>query len=274
MQRILVPCDFSPSAEEAFSFAVKLALQSKGDLHVLHVFDLTFLHGVPSVSTSYMFQPTFLQQMEKEARDKFQKLWEKHSPMTLAVKFRYHLGSVAHEIKTYVHQENIDLVVMGTQGTGEAKWGSNVEKVIRSVSVPVMALRKAPSMPIRNIVFAVNPANKNKAVTEKVKSLQSFFDARLHLLNVNTPVIFTPDRTMETALQNFANESELTNYTLNIRSDYSVQEGIAHFAKEIQADAIALGTHAWAGLIHTVVGSVTEDVANQSKILTWSCALE
>lgn len=42
MQRILVPCDFSASAEEAFSFAVKLALQSKGELHVLHVLDSPF----------------------------------------------------------------------------------------------------------------------------------------------------------------------------------------------------------------------------------------
>jgi nucleotide-binding universal stress UspA family protein len=274
MQRILVPCDFSAPAEEAFSFAVKLALQSKGELHVLHVLDLTFLQGIPSVSTSYMFNPTFLQQTEKEAREKFQKLWEKHAPMTLAVKFKYHLGTVIHEIEKYVREEAIDLVVMGTQGSGGAKWGSNTEKVVRCAHVPVMALRKAPSRPIKHIVFAVYPGNKSKKLIEEVRKLQTFFNAQLHLLHVNTPLLFTPDPTMQEALQHYASASGLTNYTLNIRSDHSVQEGVARFAKEIDADAIAMGTHAWTGLVHAMVGSVTEDVVNQADILTWSCSLE
>ncbi|HEY5749820.1 MAG TPA: universal stress protein [Chryseolinea sp.] len=274
MQRILVPCDFSASAEEAFSFAVKLALQSKGELHVLYVLDLTFLQGIPSVSTSYMFNPTFLQQMEKEAREKFQKLWEKHSPMTLAVKFKYHLGTIVHEIEKYVREEAIDLVVMGTQGSGGSKWGSNTEKVVRYASVPVMALRKAPSGPIKDIVFTVHPGYESKRLTGEVKKLQAFFDARLHLLHVNTPLLFTPDPTLQETLQHYANASGLTNYTLNIRSDYTVQEGVAHFAKEIHADAIAMGTHAWKGLVHAMVGSMTEDVVNHVDIPTWSCSLE
>lgn len=274
MQRILVPCDFSASAEEAFSFAVTLALKSKGELHVLYVLDLTFLQGIPSVSTSYMFNPTFLQQMEKETRGKFQNLWEKYSPMTLPVKFKYHLGTIVHEIDKYVREEGIDLVVMGTQGSGGSKWGSNTEKVVRCAGVPVMALRKAPASPVKNIVFAIHPEYESKRLTGEIKKLQDFFDARLHLLHVNTPLLFTPDPTLQESLEHYANASGFRNYTLNIRSDYTVQEGVARFAREIHADAIAMGTHAWKGLVHAMVGSTTEDVVNQVDILTWSCPLE
>lgn len=89
MKRILVPCDFSDTAMEAFKFAISITQQVKGELHVLHVLDMTFLGGSPSLSHAYAFNVQFLRDLEKEAEEKFQTMWERFSPQTLGVKFHH-----------------------------------------------------------------------------------------------------------------------------------------------------------------------------------------
>lgn len=44
MKKILVPCDFSDSAVQAFKFAVEIANQSKGEILLLNVVELPVIH--------------------------------------------------------------------------------------------------------------------------------------------------------------------------------------------------------------------------------------
>jgi len=60
MKNILIPCDFSKPAEEAFRFAVNIAKQNDGQVHVLYVIDITFLHGNPTLSNAFAFNAGFL----------------------------------------------------------------------------------------------------------------------------------------------------------------------------------------------------------------------
>ena len=44
MKKILVPCDFSKQAINAYRFALDIAAQSKGTILLLHVIELPVLH--------------------------------------------------------------------------------------------------------------------------------------------------------------------------------------------------------------------------------------
>jgi len=59
-------------------------------------------------------------------------------------------------------------------------------------------------------------------------------------------------------------------HSLNVYDDYSVQEGIFHFADLVDADLIALSTHGRQGLLHFLQDSIAEDVVNKAdrNILT------
>ncbi|HEY9045522.1 MAG TPA: universal stress protein [Ohtaekwangia sp.] len=274
MKNILVPCDFSDPAEEAFRFAIDIARQSEGEVHVLHVIDITFLQGNPSLSYSYAFNLSFLKEIEKDAEDKFNAMRNRHAAKTVAVKFKHIIGSLISEIESYIKTNGINLVVMGTQGTGHAKYGSNTAKVVRHVQVPVITIHTAPEAAIRNIVYPVIPEQKDDALVSQVKELQKFFHARLNLLWVNTPFILKPDPDAQRELQVFAQEFGLYNYTINIRSDYTIEDGVEHFSREIDADMIAMGTHAWKGILHLVVGSITEDVVNHQHVPVWTCFMK
>lgn len=55
-------------------------------------------------------------------------------------------------------------------------------------------------------------------------------------------MFFKSDGGSNAELNEFAREKQFSNCTTNIRSDYTLESGIAHFAKEKNADLIALGT--------------------------------
>lgn len=269
MKNILVPCDFSEPAEEAFRFAIEVARKSEGEVHVLHVIDITFLRGNPSLSYNYAFNLSFLKEMEQEAETKFNTLRSRYAPRTLSVRFTHSIGSLTLEIENYGKTHAIDLIIMGTHGTGRAGYGSNTEKTVRHAKVPVIAIRTAPAA-IQDIVYPVIPDQKNEELVAKVKALQKFFHACLHLLWVNTPFMLKPDPDAQRELQAFASESDLKDYTINIRSDYTSEDGIVHFTNEINADMIAMGTHAWKGIVHLMVGSVTERVVGHQAAAVWT----
>jgi nucleotide-binding universal stress UspA family protein len=200
-------------------------------------------------------------------------MWERYSPLTLPVKFEHRIGSLVPDVQQQVTEKKIDLVIMGTHGAQGTTWGSNTEKVIRNVSVPVLAIRKAPEKTITNIVFPVAPAQTGERLVDEVKKLQAFFNARLQLLWINTPIVFKTDAEAQFDLQTFANTYSLKDYTVNIRSDYTIEEGIFRFAKETAGQMIAMGTHHWKGLAHFFVGSHAGEIARVAAIPLWTCTL-
>lgn len=273
MKNILVPCDFSKPAEEAFKFAVNIASQGKGSIHVLYVIDITFIGGNLTLINSYAFSIGFLKAIEKEVEHKFEVMRSRYAPLTLPVKFTHQIGTLTLQIEKYIAANSIDLVLMGTHGDGKATFGSNTEKIVRYSPVPVLAVRTAPAH-ITNIVVPVIPDQTDDNFIQAIKALQNFFQARIHLLYINTPVFFKSDPDSNKELSTFAREKKFTNYTANIRSDYTIEAGITNFAKEIDADMIALGTHAWKGLAHFFIGSIAEDMVNHGKIPIWTLCLK
>ncbi|MBT1690739.1 universal stress protein [Dawidia soli] len=268
MKNILVPCDFSKPAEDAFRFAIDIARQSGGQVHVLYVINMTFLHGRPSMSNAYAFNLNFLKDIEKESDEKFRVMWSRYAPFTMKVMFRHVISSLVPEVEQYIRDYAIDLVIMGTHGEGNAVIGSNTDKVVRRSPVPVLSVRTYPGR-IEKIILPIMGAHENRHFVDAVKELQTFFQAHLHIVYINTPLYFRNEPDALHDLERFA-QGKFTNYTLYIRSDYTVEAGIAHFATEIDADLIALGTHAWKGLLHLIVGSVAEDLINNLKTPIWT----
>lgn len=159
MKNILVPCDFSKPSEEAFKFAVSIASQSKGDVHVLHVIDITYLNGNPTLANSYAFNVDFIKEIERAVEQKFQIMRGRFAPLTMSVTFKHTLSSLTSAIENYINENKIDLVLMGTHGQGNAALGSNTEKIVRNSPVPVLSLRTAP-VHVRSIVLPLLPPAK------------------------------------------------------------------------------------------------------------------
>jgi hypothetical protein len=104
----------------------------------------------------------------------------------------------------------------------------------------------------------------------EVKTLQNFFDAKLHLVFINTPAFFRRDTDTVPQLEKFAKRFMLKNYTLNVFNDMTEEDGIINFSKMQQADMVAMRTHGRKGLAHLGFGSIAEDVVNHIDCPIWT----
>ncbi len=201
-------------------------------------------------------------------------MWEKYCPLTLPATFEHTIGSLVPDILNHIQENAIDLVVMGTHGEGDGNWGSNADKVIRRSPVPVFAIRKDPGRDIKKIVVPVSPNQMDTRFSERLKKLQSFFGASLHFLWINTPRIFRNDSEALDELRSFTKSGNFENCEIEVRTDYNVEEGIYRFARDIDADMIAMGTHGWTGLTHFFTGSIAEDLVNHVNLPVWTTTLK
>lgn len=275
MKRILVPCDFSKPAINAYRFALDIAAQARGTIHLLHVIELPVLHDsllMPVLD----FEEQLLQDLRKSAESRFKKITEKYTYEGANVVVKTEFGSVSRMLHDYIIKESIDIVVMGSHGATGARElfiGSNAERMVRKSPVPVLIIKDYYKGPISNIVFPnVFEAEDQEDLVMRVKALQAFFKARLHLVWINTPVNFASDTLTMKKLQAFAKRFLLKDYTINVFSYTDEEGGILEFAKRVKGDLIAMGTHGRKGISHLIYGSLAEDVANHHSGLVWTYA--
>jgi nucleotide-binding universal stress UspA family protein len=279
MKKILVPCDFSKPAVNAFRFALDVARQSKGVVHLLNVIELPVLHDTVLMPV-LNFEQELLTDLKKKSEAQFKKLNDRYNTANLKIKVitKVEFGNVFTTIQDYIKESEIDLVIMGSHGASgvrELLIGSNAEKIVRRSSVPVLVTKDYFKGPIKNIVFPNTlETEKQEDLVMKVKALQNFFKAKLHIVWINTPLNFTADTTTRKRLEQFAKRFMFRDYTINVFNHTDEEYGILQFASTIKADLIAMGTHGRRGIPHLLNGSVAEDVVNHNSGLVWTYAMK
>lgn len=276
MKKILVPCDFSDQAIQAYKLAMDTATISGGEVLVLKVIDLPFLYESAFGMQPSWHDPTLILKLEDEFRRNYEKLKKLYAEVPAPVSLLIERGPVTLTILRVIDEQQIDLVVMGTQGAGHGFLiGTNTARIGRSSPVPVISLRKSGDIyAIKNIVLPTTLRLDQTEFISRVKSLQNFFKASLHILLINTPFNFRDDKTAQEAMDEFVKHYKLKDFVLKIRNDMSEQEGIINYASEVKADMIAMGTHGRKGISHVVYGSIAEDVVNSAGCPVWTSTLK
>jgi nucleotide-binding universal stress UspA family protein len=139
---ILVPTDGTEGAAAAIDPAVDIASTYDASVHALSVVDSTAM-GFDVRSD------TILDALEEAARTALDTVEERATEASVsAVETSVDYGTPYREIRSYVDEHEIDLVVMGTQGrSGIERYllGSVAEKTVRTSPVPVMTVRQSDS---------------------------------------------------------------------------------------------------------------------------------
>lgn len=144
IKKVLVSTDFSAAAASAIPYAVSLAQEYEGEVHIVHVVEDS-LYYAQFVYEGAPFDPTVL--IEGLVEDRKKKLTEVLKDIPKNVKCRTHLrrGVVATEIMAAAKETDADLVVIATHGrTGFSHliFGSVAERVVRECPCPVLTVRE------------------------------------------------------------------------------------------------------------------------------------
>ena len=105
---------------------------------------------------------------------------------------------------------DIDLIVMGSHGANGLKEmfiGSNAEKVVRTSETPVLVIKNEhQDFNIKEFVFASDFKNDNKETYKQAVKLAEAFEAKIHLLMVNTASNFTTTAAAKVRIRNLLKE--------------------------------------------------------------------
>ncbi|MFZ9981797.1 MAG: universal stress protein [Cyclobacteriaceae bacterium] len=272
MKKILVPTDFSKHGMAALETAVELAKKSGAAITLLHVVEQALTgsytisgEGHPNESEERMF--TY--EMIKKSRQILEKQVMDPRFKNVTVTGELKLGNPYHGIRAIITDHKPDLVVMGARGNNSLEriiLGSTTERVVRHMDCPVLTVHKKPlNFKFKNIVYATSMSEEEESFSQAVRRIQELFGATVHMVRINTPGDFQRDRSVKRYMQTFAKRIGLKNFTLNVYSDLTAEEGIIYFADEIKADMICMATHGRTGFAHVLAGSVAEDVVTHSR---------
>mgnify|MGYP000374141989 CR=1 FL=1 len=277
MNNILVPTDFSPEAYDALKVAVDISKTVDGQIVLLNVIDAPGGNNFSSqggsagnTSLDDIFTAKLIEKMRNDLDDMLEGFESDNISKEMA------LGDVRDKINERVVLDNIDLVVMGTKGADgmqEVMVGSNAEKIVRKSHCPVLTLKQGSlDVDPKNIVFASDFTENYDNIAPKLKDFQKHYDAKLHLLFVNTPNKFEMSSETRRRIMAFVSKYGIENYTINIYNHRDEEDGILNFAEEFEMDLIAVATHSRKGLAHLLSGSIAEGVVNHSKkpVLSYS----
>jgi len=140
-QKILIATDGSENAAIAVSYGVIIARAMGAEVHILYVISTEHAVTTRTVMGWTDSFEKYLEEIGKEALVYATGVGEKEG---VKVESFFRKGRPAEEILEYAEENNIDLIIMGTQGlTGIKKFliGSVTEKVLRHSKVPVMIVR-------------------------------------------------------------------------------------------------------------------------------------
>ena len=270
MKKIIVPVDFSIHSENALQTAAFLAKENKAEVVVVHMLELS--NSLVNQSDESSNQETFfyLKLAEKKFKEFLQKEYLSDLKVTPIIKH----FKIFSELDQLAREENVDLIVMGSKGADGLKEmfiGSNTEKVIRHAHVPVMVIKEKPiTKKIEKVVFACDFTNDDVSPYLEAKDFFKKLGSTLQLVYINTPTTkFKNSKEVEEEMKVFfekANENTSSINNVKIISDYTVEKGILYFANASNADIIAVATHGRKGISHFFEGSISEDIANHSKL--------
>jgi len=236
MKRILVPTDFSPTAERAFSFALDLAAKAKGTIILYHTYvpvESTFI-GTEKIRKQYNTQN------ETNIVKQLQRLRKKVAGESNEVAVSAIVGRspLIDNILGFAEHNHIDLIVMGTQGASGLKKtiiGSVAARVIEKSDLPVLLVpAKYELEEPKQFVFATNYQSSDKQALTLVDAIAKLYHAEiavLHFLNVYDTEAEKEKKkndfdTFAYSLQRVFNESKIKFHLLEVPSVMETMEAL------------------------------------------------
>lgn len=270
--RILVPLDGSTAAEAAIPEAERVAAGT-AEVH--------FLHVVPSLPLVLGASAESMRECHDEALAYLDTL-RRSFPRVVGPDL-IRTGDAADAILQVALEVEIDLIAMTTHARkGLAQWllGGVAETVVRRAQLPVLLIRPglpAPNPVLRRILVPLDGSEESFAILVEAKRMALRTGAEVVLLHV-TERTFAPllegglrpaggdredPKQKLLAVADRLGESDLIYWQVIGEGDPA--EEILNHARNLDADVIAMTTHARIGRDRAMFGSVAQEVLNRAE---------
>ena len=246
MKKILFPTDFSEVAINAFVYALELAKIVKGELILLHTFELPLADNVfYPINYKETYDTLELSKFEqfKEELQKLRAIAEARNLGHINMSHRLMEGYLIPNIQECIENEKINFVVMGTSGASgwkELFVGTNTgELITAAIHVPVLSVPfEAKFEKIETIGFTTRFREKDKAALQQVIAIAKKTNAKVKCLYVKTKNTDNTEATFDDWRNQFKNDP----VRFYIIPNEDVKETILDFITSQEIDILTMIT--------------------------------
>ena len=245
-KRILIPTDFSKNSFNAVKYAMELYKREGCEFFILHTYHLSgyskdnLLSPEPTEKAHLAVKEEAEQNMERLIAQ--MDLYEKNDNHTF--NFRIEFGQFFEVLKKTVEKEDIELVIMGTQGETDNKTtvlGSNAVNAMEKIrNCPVLAVPSSVSFKDPNeIVFPTSFRThyKEKELATLVE-ISRYTNAPIRVLHIQTDKILSKAQLENRALlEKILAPASYSHHTL---FDVNLRDGVRCFVQSRESEMIAM----------------------------------
>jgi|SRR5690242_11305754 len=268
--RILVPTDFSATAERAFRLAAEIASKSKGSIIFLHINEKEEIPYFDKIEKRQEYK----QQLESKQLKRLQRLKRKIVKpfMNVMVSTIVAQQPVVNRILQLAKENQIELIVMGTQGASGLKKtivGSHASRVIEKSEIPVLIVpEKYDLKDPKEIVFATNYHRKDKPALSFTIDLSKIFNAHVTVLHIQHLDLAERENAHHFSnyayfLQRTFNDAQLKFKQINSKN---IQETMEQIDKDFPVDLLVMVRPDKKFIEKIFIKSFTKDMACISTI--------
>ncbi|PRX40643.1 universal stress protein [Salegentibacter salegens] len=263
MKYILIPTDFSDSANYASEFGIQIAK--------LLELPLRFLHSIQTpVDWSKLNRQDENKYPESKARinsaKEQLKIWEKKAEeKEVEAEHTLLFNTGMEELNSYVNPEKYELVIMGTHGTKgfEKILGSNTQKLIRQSKVPVLAIKYQFDISnFKKILIATDLKEESQNAFKKVYKFLEKLKTEVELVYINTPYNFRETDQIDNMAAEFLAKIEIKELNVQCLNANNEARGIGMALNKLKPDLFTSITHQRSGLDTIFSPSTTEEIIN------------
>ncbi|MBX3473503.1 MAG: universal stress protein [Planctomycetes bacterium] len=283
--RIVVPTDFSDTADSAISAACDLATYYRAQVDIVNVVDaMVYAYaGYPFASLSA--------ELTTGAEEALRKLKLPASAKGLTLNRFVLSGTPAAEINAHAERHKADLIVMGTRGHGAVArffLGSVADKVLHSASSPVLITKaskgkvkhpKKKTKPFTRILFPTDFSETANRALARAVALTEDSDAELFVLHVVDDTLISTHvpkerelilKELRRAALDEMKKGLPAHLLQHFETTGAVKRGepgkaIAAYAETHACDLIVMGSHGRTGVKRALLGSVADKVVRLAK---------
>jgi nucleotide-binding universal stress UspA family protein len=267
MKTILIPTDFSPSANNALRVAALIARQADAEVHLLHSVktDIDWAHLPIEKRAAY---PDTLLKLEKAEKQLEIESWK---PLLKGLKIHTHItsGNTYEQIVNFANKKvRADLVVMGSHGPDEPNElfiGSNAQKTMRMAHCPVLTVKKSfKGRTFKKILFASDFAENINDSFKKILEVARVVKAKIEIVFISKPDDNKDEKTINEAMDKFISKYPDVKFSKAVYNHELPDRGILNYSLTSKPDMISLVTHGNRHIPHYLLG-VTETLIYHSS---------
>lgn len=270
IKKILIPFDFSETAELALEHAVFMAKLHKADIILLHVIESYSFTSAISQAFGKS-QSEFEQKIETSANDRLKELTSKlHHDSGMSVNFRIESGKIYKSIVNISQEMDVDIIIMGTHGVSgfqEFLVGSNTYRVVMSAPCPVISVQtQAKKIGFKNIVLPIDNSSSSRQKVKHAVEIAKHYGSVVHIAGMATMSDLDMLRRFDVKIhqvKDYLDEHGVA-YSVKMFKGENAASITMDFATQMNSDLIMMMTDQEGSGIF--MGNFAQQIINHSKI--------